>query len=104
MSAERVAELNRQIAQRSAELVELLAGGDASPSNDAPPYLSIDGFAQRFQVSEKTVRRMMHEGLPFERPRKRAVRIPVAEAEAWIKARRDAERTARLDAEGESVR
>ncbi len=85
MSA-RVAELNREIAERTAELVELLAGEPppvASPPA-APAWLSIDDFAARLSMSPKTVRRLMEEGMPFSRPRRRHVRINVAEAEAWI--------------------
>lgn len=54
------------------------------PTTEPPPYESIAGFAARLDVSEKTVRRMIVEGMPHKRPRPRTVRIPVADAEAWI--------------------
>jgi excisionase family DNA binding protein len=85
MTAARVAQLNREIAEKSAELVELLTGDEPAPGNDvAPPWLSIKDFATRIRMSPRTVRRMIREGMPHERPRRRAVRIHVAEAEAWI--------------------
>ena len=102
MSAERVAHLNQEILRLSAQLVDELAGGSVAPSNDAPPWLTIQGFAARLQMSTKSVRRLNAAGMPHERPRPRAVRIPVERAEAWIAAAPG--RAAHLDADAGDVR
>ena len=54
------------------------------PAPHAPDFLTVAEFAERRSVSEKTVRRMIADGLPHERPRPRLIRIPVTKAEAWI--------------------
>lgn len=101
----RVAEIQRQITALSAELVAELADAEAPPEGQtkAPPWLSIEGFAARLGISPRTVYRLLDEGLPHERVRRRIVRIPVERAEAWI-ARQSAERASALDAAGGSVR
>jgi|HubBroStandDraft_6_1064221.scaffolds.fasta_scaffold268246_3 excisionase family DNA binding protein len=100
----RAAEIQRQITQLSAELVIELEGQSAPPpaSGREPAWLSIDDFAARLDVSSKTIRRMMGDGMPYERVRRRKVRIPVAPAERWITAA--AERAAHLDGPASSVR
>ncbi|MBN4050262.1 excisionase family DNA-binding protein [Desulfobulbus sp. AH-315-M07] len=64
------------------------------------PYETVDGFAERVGVSRRTVDTWIHQGLPVVRSG-RLRRIPVEEADAWLKAGGgDAviERRARLDA------
>jgi len=98
MSA-RAALIQRQIAELSAELMAELQAGE-QPEGPPPPWLSIDGFAERIGVHPNTVRRMIADKMPHERVRKRIIRIPVAKAEAWIReqsARLAAERAASLD-------
>lgn len=105
MSESAIQRLQREIAERSRELVSLLAAEQAPPP--APAYLTIEGFAERYQVSTRTVRRMIARGMPFRRPRPLAVRIPVAAAEAWIASapeRAAPERVAPLDATSSGVR
>ncbi len=55
----------------------------------APTFLTVAEFAERLHVGEKTVRRMVSDGMPHERPRPRLIRIPLAKAEAWIAAQTD---------------
>jgi hypothetical protein len=52
--------------------------------------VTIKVFAERQQISEATVRRMMGEGLPTTRVGRRGVRIPLASADAWLANRRRA--------------
>ena len=101
----RAAELQRQISVLSAALMaELAAAPDMLGAEPAPAWLSVEGFAARLGVSRRTVYRMIEEGLPYKRVRRRTRRIPVADADAWIATRRDAERAASLDGPRECVR
>ncbi len=102
LKSDRVRQLQERILQDEAELVELLAGEAAPPSNDVPPFLTMEGYALHIGMSLRTVRRLVREGLPHTRPRRRDVRIPVPEADAWVMA--DPERARRLDAPSKAVR
>lgn len=108
MSAQRVAELQRQIAELSAELYAELMAPTSKDEAPTAPFLSIEDFAARLHLSTRTVRRMIAEGMPHTRPRKHTVRIHVARAEAWITARAAtgtaAERPAHLDGPAVGVR
>lgn len=90
----RVVELQRRISALSVELIEELSKAEP-PAPPLAPYLSILDFAHRLRVSKRSVERLIHDGLPVERVRKRIVRIPVAAADAWIatEAKRRAEGT-----------
>jgi hypothetical protein len=52
-----------------------------------PKFLSVESFAVRCDLTERAVRALIRAGMPVVRPRPRLTRIPVAEAEAWIRAR-----------------
>lgn len=82
------------VATALAALTAALAGTatprpSASPPVD-PAFLDVTEFAERHRVSTKTVRRMIDDGMPHERVRRRLIRIELAKAETWI-----AEQTAR---------
>lgn len=84
--SERARQLQETIAMLSRELVrELMHAPEAAAE---APFLTVPDFAARYQISPRTVRRMIREGMPVDRPRKRAPRIKVADAERWIAANR----------------
>lgn len=75
-------------------VVALLAAELASmPPVEPPPapvayvYMTVPQYAAHIQVSTRTCRRLLADGLPAVRPRPRMVRIPVAAADAWLAAR-----------------
>jgi hypothetical protein len=76
----RVRQLQETIALLSREVFLELLRVEAPE----PPYLTIPAFAARLSLSERTVRRMIEDGMPVERPRKRAPRIKVVDADRWI--------------------
>jgi hypothetical protein len=99
----RIIELQQLIAKLSAELSAMLMVPEAPAQATTAEWRSIDGFAERWNVSAKTIRRMIAEGLPHDRVRKRLIRIPVRRADAWIveaAARAAAERATSLDEAG----
>ena len=58
-------------------------------------YLTVAELAARLAVQpQKTVRRMLADGMPHERPRPRLIRIPVARAESWIAGQSEHDRIA----------
>jgi hypothetical protein len=58
---------------------------DLRPANDPvePTHMTIATFARREAVSVATVRRWRDRGMPI-RKTGNVIRIPVAEAEAWL--------------------
>ena len=79
---------NPAVATALAALCAALADTGTPVAPDAPPaepeFTGVAEFAQRRRVSVKTVRRMLDDGMPHERVRRRLIRIEVAKAEAWI--------------------
>jgi excisionase family DNA binding protein len=49
-----------------------------------PEWMTVDQYAARINASPRTVRKMVHDGLPHARPRPRLIRIRVVEADQWI--------------------
>lgn len=73
---------------RVAQLLQEL--GILPPEQPAPPppaYMSVAEFAERLECTPATVHRMIGDGMPALRPRPRLIRIPVIEADEWIRQR-----------------
>lgn len=70
----------------AAELATLPAEAPEAPI-PPPAYMTPIEFARHVRLAPATIRRMAGEGMPHTRPRRRLIRIKVAEAEAWIAAR-----------------
>lgn len=80
-----VPELERRLA-----MLEARAAAAVPATTEAPIYLSPKKFAKRWDVSERTARGWLADGLPHVTAGERLVRIPVNDGDAWVRARRDA--------------
>lgn len=109
MSA-RAAALNRAAVLLQEAIVALSSALVDELRAPPAPYLSIEDFAAYLGVSESTVRRMVAEGMPLTRPRRRTPRVPVALAEEWILKKNqqdgasDAEQPPPVDGSSDAVR
>lgn len=94
----RRAQLEALIAALQEELAQLPPEPPPAPA-PTPAYMTPEEFSRHVRLTPGTIRQMAREGLPHVRPRKRVIRIKVAEAEAWMARRPDAAaRSAVLDA------
>ncbi len=78
----------RGLAASLVEVADLLET-TPTPAPDTPVtalYLTTTAYAQRHDVSARTVRRWLVLGLPHHKAGARVVRIHVSDADAWIEA------------------
>lgn len=81
-----VAELERRIA-----MLEARTAAATPATTEQPVYLSPKKFAKRWDLGERTVRGWLglDDGLPHVTAGAKLVRIPVADGDAWVRARRE---------------
>lgn len=79
---------NEQLAHDLRQLADRLLANETPAPPPAPKleFLDVAGFAKHLDVSPTTVRRQILQGLPHRRVGK-LIRIPVAQALAWLDAR-----------------
>jgi hypothetical protein len=56
-------------------------------ASSVPMFLTAFDFGERVHMTADTVRELCAEGMPHVRPRRRLIRVKVAEAEAWLEKR-----------------
>lgn len=81
--------LLRRLRARPEVMQELRAAAlPVSPTPETgPAYATVDGYAAHLRVCRRTVENLLRAGLPVSRAG-RIRRIPVAEADSWLRAER----------------
>lgn len=79
----RRSQIETSLSALTAELAALPPDPPAAPVRPSA-FMTAAAYAEHLQISPRTLRRLIKEGLPVVRPRPKLIRIPVADATAWM--------------------